>query len=183
MMIVAAAMFLFGDTTVLQAQETETSVVATDEATQEQVQTVAEDAQSEDAVSYVTVNGQPLSPEDQRIVLAAVAGVFLVTMFLTVVSIASMWAVFTKAGKPGWAAIVPVYQVIVLLEVAGKPVWWLLLLMVPIVNIGVALIVMIEVAKNFGKGPVFGVGLLLFSFLFFPILGFGKAKYLGPQIA
>ena len=108
----------------------------------------------------------------------AFGGLFAVVwLALLVVVIAGIWKVFQKAGKPGWAAIVPIYNVIVLLEVAGKPIWWVLLYFIPCVNIIVIIVVSIAVAKNFGQGAGFGVGLALLGFVFYPILGFGDARY------
>ena len=107
----------------------------------------------------------------------------LLDIVLIVLMIASMWKVFTKAGKPGWAAIVPFYNIIVLLEIVGRPWWWLLLMFVPLLNFVIAIIVYIDLAKSFGKGVGFAIGLLLLPFIFFPILAFGDAEYLGPAAA
>ncbi len=107
----------------------------------------------------------------------------LLDIVLIVLTIASMWKVFTKAGKPGWAAIVPLYNIIVLLEIVGRPWWWLLLVFVPFLNFVIAIIVYIDLAKSFGKGVGFAIGLLLLPFIFFPILAFGDAEYLGPAAA
>ncbi len=107
----------------------------------------------------------------------------LLDIVLIVLMIASMWKVFTKAGKPGWAAIVPFYNIIVLLEIVGRPWWWLLLMFVPLLNFVIAIIVYIDLAKSFGKGAGFAIGLLLLPFIFFPILAFGDAEYLGPAAA
>ena len=103
--------------------------------------------------------------------------VLVVYLAIIVAIIAGFWKVFTKAGKPGWAAIIPIYNVIVLLEIAGKPLWWIILFLIPLVNIVFAVIVGLAVAKNFGKGEAFGVGLGLLGFIFYPILGFGDAQY------
>lgn len=84
---------------------------------------------------------------------------------------------FVKAGKPGWACIIPIYNVIVMLEIANKPIWWFLLMLIPFVNIVIGIIVMIEVAKNFGKGTGFGLGLIFLSPIFWCILGYGDATY------
>ena len=88
-----------------------------------------------------------------------------------------MWKTFSKAGKPGWGAIIPIYNLVLLLQIAGKPTWWLILFFIPLVNLIVGLIISIQVAKNFGKGTGFGLGLGLLGFIFYPILGFGDAKY------
>ena len=101
----------------------------------------------------------------------------IVLLAITVILIASMWKVFTKAGQPGWAAIIPIYNAVVLLRIAGKPVWWVFLLLVPLINVVIIFIVYISLAKNFGKAAGFGVGLVLLSFIFFPILAFGSARY------
>ena len=104
-------------------------------------------------------------------------------LILAVLAIAGMWKAFEKAGKPGWAAIIPIYNVIVMLEIAGRPLWWIFLFFIPIVNIVIAIIVSIDIAKGFGQGAGFGVGLALLGFLFWPILGFGNAHYVGVETA
>ena len=108
---------------------------------------------------------------------------FAVEIAIIVAIIAGFWKVFVKAGKPGWAAIIPIYNAIVLLEIAGKPLWWIILFFIPIVNIVVAVLVGISVAKKFGKSDAFGIGLGLLGFIFFPILGFGDAQYQGAKPA
>ena len=113
--------------------------------------------------------------------LALFTGGFLLVMLAcAVIMIASMWKVFTKAGQPGWAAIVPVYNLIVLLQIVGKPLWWILLMLIPLVNFVIVILVYIDLAKSFGKSTGFGIGLVFLSFIFFPILGFGDARYIGP---
>lgn len=101
----------------------------------------------------------------------------LVWLAVVVLLVASLWSVFSKAGEPGWAAIIPIYNLIVLLKIAGKPLWWFILCLIPFVNLIVFIIVAIGVARNFGKGAGFGIGLALLGFIFFPILGFGDAQY------
>ncbi|HWN70273.1 MAG TPA: DUF5684 domain-containing protein [Haliangium sp.] len=96
---------------------------------------------------------------------------------VAVLMIASVWKVFTKAGKPGWAALVPIYNLVVLLEIAGKPLWWFILFLIPLVNLVVAFITYTSLAERFGKGTGFGIGLMLLGFIFFPILAFGDAQY------
>ena len=101
----------------------------------------------------------------------------LVWLAVLVLAIAGMWKVYAKAGKPGWASIVPIYNVIVLLEIAGKPLWWTILVFVPFANLVVLIIAWIEVAHRFGRSTGFGWGLALLSPIFAPILGFGDARY------
>jgi hypothetical protein len=94
--------------------------------------------------------------------------------------IASMWKVFTKAGEPGWAAIVPIYNMIVWCKIVGRPIWWFILLFIPCVGIVIAIMLCIDLAKSFGKGAGFGIGMVILPFIFIPILGFGSAQYVGP---
>jgi hypothetical protein len=94
--------------------------------------------------------------------------------------IASWWKVFEKAGKPGWASLIPIYNAIVILQIAGRPWWWILLYLIPLVNIVIGVIVMIDFAKSFGKGVGFAIGIMLLGFIFIPILAWGDAEYRGP---
>jgi len=105
--------------------------------------------------------------------------IIVIYLAIIVLMIASMWTIFSKAGKPGWAAIVPIYNLIVLLEIVGKPWWWLFLMLIPIVNIVILIIVIHQLSLSFGKGGGFTAGLILLGFIFYPILAFGDAKYLG----
>jgi hypothetical protein len=107
-----------------------------------------------------------------------VNGVLIVIYIaILVLVIAGFWRVFTKAGEAGWKSIIPIWNIIVLLRIIGRPLWWIILLLIPLVNIIVSLIVSLDVAKSFGKGSGFGVGLWLLGFIFYPILGFGSATY------
>lgn len=106
--------------------------------------------------------------------------ILVVYIAIIVLCIAGFWKVFTKAGQPGWAAIVPIYNIYVLLQIAGRPWWWLILFLIPLVNIIITAIVSFDIAKAFGKGAGFGVGLWLLSPIFYCILGFGSAQYQGP---
>lgn len=109
---------------------------------------------------------------------------WILVLVITVFLIASMWKVFEKAGRPGWAAIVPIYNSWVGFEIAGKPGWWALIGLVPFVNIiyiVLWIIACLEIAKRFGKSDIWGFFMLfLFSFIGWPILGFGDAKYQAP---
>ena len=91
-----------------------------------------------------------------------------------------MWKIYTKAGKPGWAAIVPIYNYVVLLDIVGKPVWWIVLLFIPLVNFIVAIMVINLLSKSFGKGVGFTIGMIFLPFIFIPMLAFGDAQYVGP---
>ncbi len=105
----------------------------------------------------------------------------LIILYVAVIilEIAAIWKVFTKAGQPGWAAIIPIYNTITMLRIAGRPAWWFLLFFVPVVNFVIGIIVLIDMARAFGKGTGFAMGMLFLSFIFFPILGFGGARYMG----
>ena len=116
----------------------------------------------------------------------AIAGLFsggflLFALALAVVVIIGWWKMFEKAGEPGWAAIIPIYNVIVLLKIAGRPLWWLILYFIPIANIVAAIVVGIDIAKAFGQSAVFGFFLnFLFGGIGYLILGFGNYQYRKP---
>jgi hypothetical protein len=122
--------------------------------------------------------------QDSNPVVAALFGSTMLMIILAIVAVAiiGMWKVFEKAGQPGWAALIPLYNAYILLKIAGRPGWWLVLFFVPLANVIVAVILAIDVAKAFGQSPVFGiVFLFLLSGIGYLILGFGNARYIGPQ--
>jgi hypothetical protein len=105
--------------------------------------------------------------------------VFLVYLAILVAVVAGFWKAFEKAGEPGWAAIVPVYNAYVVIKISGNDWWWLLLFFVPLINLLAVLKISIDVAERFGQGLGFGLGLGLLSFVFWPLLGFGDYQYQG----
>ena len=114
--------------------------------------------------------------------IAAMSGMFMLVMLaIVVVFIIGMWKVFAKAGQPGWASIIPIYNIYVLCKIAGRPGWWVLLFLIPLVNLIVSIVLAIDVAKSFGQSALFGVLLLfLLSGIGYLILGFGNYRYVGP---
>ena len=108
-------------------------------------------------------------------------GKYILYGIILIIMIASMWKVVEKAGGPGVSQIVPIWNLIELLRIAGKPLWWVvLLLLIPVVNIVLLIMTYHAISKAFGKGAGFTVGLVLLPFIFWPILGFGKATYTKP---
>jgi hypothetical protein len=105
--------------------------------------------------------------------------ILLIELAILFAVFAGIWKTFIKAGQPGWASIIPLYNLYILLKIVNKPGWWLLLFFVPLVNIVIAIIVALEVAKAFGKSSGFGIGLALLGPIFYMILGFGDARYQG----
>ena len=102
-------------------------------------------------------------------------------LLVALLLIVAMWKVFTKAGQPGWASIIPIYNLYIWCKIVGRPWWWILLMLIPFVNFIICIILCIDLAKSFGKGVGFGIGLALLGIIFFPILGFGSAQYQGPS--
>jgi hypothetical protein len=100
---------------------------------------------------------------------------FLIWLVVVVAMVAGMWKVFEKAGEPGWAALVPIYNIIELVKISGKEMWWVIVFFVcgPIA----AIVISLEIAKKFGQGMGFGLGLAFLPFIFYPMLGFGSAQY------
>ena len=108
-----------------------------------------------------------------------VVGLVIMLAFIALM-IASGWKIFTKAGRPGWASIIPIYNTIVVLGMVGKPWWWIIGFMIPFVNFILAIVLSVLLAKVFGKGIGFAIGLILLPFVFAPILAFGDATYTAP---
>ena len=100
---------------------------------------------------------------------------FFIIWLLTVVG---LWKIFIKAGKPGWGAFIPIYNIILWLEIVRRPGWWIVLIyIVPVANIICFFIVTFDMAKSFGKGVGYGFGLLFLPLIFYPMLGFSDAEY------
>lgn len=104
-------------------------------------------------------------------ILAAIA-LFILIRF-------SYWKIYKKAGKPGWAAFIPVYSSIVFLQIVGRPIWWIAWMIIPFVNIIISITIIIDLVKSFGKNIGFAVATYFLRFLFLPILAFGKSEYIG----
>lgn len=111
------------------------------------------------------------------------ATIIIVSLIVYVISVIAMWKLFTKAGKPGWASIVPIYNAVVLFQIAGLNPFLLLLALIPIVNVFAMIVLMIllniNLAKAFGKSTGFAVGLIFLNSIFMLILGLGDSQYVG----
>lgn len=105
---------------------------------------------------------------------------FILVFALAIFVIAAIWKVFTKAGQPGWAAIIPIYNIYIMTKIAGKPGIWTLLCLIPFINFIFLIWLYNMISKSFGKDEGFTVGLVLLGIVFWPILGFGSAQYQGP---
>jgi hypothetical protein len=116
-------------------------------------------------------------PVDQTVNPVFSTTYFIAVGVLAIIAIVSMWKIFTKAGKPGWASIIPVYNAIVLLQIVGYSGWTLLLFFVPIVNIIFSIMVYHRLSQSFGHGVGFTLGLLFLNPIFFMLLAFGKSTY------
>jgi len=112
------------------------------------------------------------------VVAALFGGVFfLIWLAVLAVVIVSLWKIFDKAGQPGWAALVPIYNLIVALQIVQKPLWWIVLFLIPCVNFVGFILLGLEIAKAFGKSTGFAAGLILLPFVFYPMLAFGDSRY------
>ena len=108
-------------------------------------------------------------------------GTLVIGLLVAVIAIVAMWKIYTKAGKPGWASIVPLYNLYVLFEVAGYNGWMFLLMCIPFVNFIMMILLFVKLAKAFGKSGGFAVGLIFLPFIFLLILAFGSAQYVGTE--
>lgn len=100
--------------------------------------------------------------------------IYIIALAASIFTIVCNWRVYKKAGKKGWESIVPIYNIIVLLEITGLPMWYLALFLVPVGNVVVSFLIYIELAKKFGQSAGFGVGLALLNPIFMAILAFNK---------
>ena len=115
--------------------------------------------------------------------MAAMGAFAFVYFIILIVMIVGMWKVFEKAGKPGWAAIIPIYNIIILLEVVGKPTWCIILMLIPFVNFIIAIILCHQLSLSFGQGVGMTILIIVLPFVALPILGFGSATYSKPATA
>lgn len=102
----------------------------------------------------------------------------MITLAIIVIMVVAMAKIFMKAGKEWWKALIPIYNTYVLLEIIKKPWWWLILVFIPFVNIVMWVLIAYNLAKAFGHGFLFTLGLIFLPFIFYLILGFGGSKYL-----
>ncbi len=113
-----------------------------------------------------------------------IAGILIVLgiiyLGIIVLLIVSKWKLYEKANQPGWAVFIPVYTTLVMLQIVGKPWWWIFLLMLPFANIVFLVWMTNMLSKSFGKDEAFTAGLVLLPYVFYPILAFSDTKYLGP---
>jgi hypothetical protein len=103
-----------------------------------------------------------------------------VGLLLALAVIAGMWLIFQKAGEAGWKSIIPIYNIYVMLEIIGRPGWWVILYFIPVINFFVWVIMMIDLAKSFDRGIGFAIGLMFLPVIFYPLLGFSDMQYYGP---
>jgi hypothetical protein len=111
----------------------------------------------------------------------AVGGV--IGLLLAIILIAAQWVIFSKAGRPGWAAIIPIYNTLQIIWMVGRPWWWFLLLLVPFLNVIIGIILLNDLSASFGHGIGFTLGLIFLAPIFFLILAFGSSQYRGPAAA
>ncbi len=107
-------------------------------------------------------------------------GSWLFILIVIIFYIYTYWRIFEKAGKPGWATLIPIYNTLVMLKIIGKPWWWILLFLIPGVNFIFAIWMINLLSISFGKGIGFTLGLIFLSPIFYPILAFSNAEYQGP---
>ena len=109
--------------------------------------------------------------------------VWIIYIAIIVAIIAGWWMIFTKAGEDGWKSIIPIWNLLIILKIVGREWWWVILFLIPVVGLVIWIIVALDLAKSFGRGTGFGIGLAFLGFIFAPILGFGSDTYRGPAAA
>ena len=122
-----------------------------------------------------------MSPESPDLIVSLVP--LLVIIPFAIFMIVSGWKVYTKAGQPGWACLVPIYNLYIWIKIAGRPGWWIFLFLIPIVSLVISILVSIEVCRAFGKGIGFALLMIFLPFIALPILACGSAVYTAPAPA
>ena len=107
----------------------------------------------------------------------------IIYLAILVLAVAGLWKTFEKAGEDGWKAIIPIWNLLIVLKIVGREPWWIILLLIPIVDVIFGIVVCIDLAKSFARGTGFAIGLIFFPFIFLVILGFGSDTYRGPAAA
>ncbi|WP_291720524.1 DUF5684 domain-containing protein [Bernardetia sp.] len=125
-----------------------------------------------------------MDQQSAEIIGTLFGGVFgIIYLVIIIAVVVAQWKIFEKAGKPGWASIIPIYNLIVFLEIINRPIWWIVFFLIPVVNIIFALVFLVisglDLAKVFGKDTGFAIGLILLPVVFYMILGFSDAQYQG----
>jgi hypothetical protein len=113
--------------------------------------------------------------------MSAATWIFYLAFY--VLSVAGLWMMFVKAGEEGWKALIPIWNTLVLLKIVGRPWWWIILFLIPIVGFVMWIIVANDTSKSFGRGAGTTVGLVFLTFIFTLIIGFGSSEYQGPSAA
>jgi len=122
---------------------------------------------------------QAVNPEVNAPSAGSVVTILLVLGAVGLLIIVALWVVFKKAGQAGWKSLVPIYNMYILLLIAGVPGWWLIMLFIPLVGLVFHLLAMLALAGKFGKGTLFGIGLFFLPIIFYPLLAFGGARHEG----
>ena len=102
-------------------------------------------------------------------------------LILLALLVIAKWKIFTKAGEAGWKSIIPLYSEYIFVKIADGNGWKFLLYCIPVVNIVYHILFNLRLAKAYGKGTGFAIGLMFIPNLFTLILGFGSAQYIGPR--
>ncbi len=102
--------------------------------------------------------------------------IILIYLIIVIAVFAGFWKVYTKAGKPGWAILIPIYNLIVWLEIVGRPLWWILLILfIPIVGWVMSIIIIVDLVKKFGQPGWHALLFIFFGFIYIPYMGFSKS--------
>ena len=129
-------------------------------------------------INYKLTAMDPLEAIISGLGMAFILSFLLISSVIWLIMVIAHWKLFTKAGQPGWASIIPIFNFYILLKIIGKPSWWLILLFIPVANFIIAVWSANLLAKRFGKDELYTIGLLLFPYIFYPILAFGSAQYI-----
>jgi len=116
------------------------------------------------------------------ILALGIGTIITISVLILAFKIITMWFLFEKSGEAGWISLIPIYNSITIIRIAGKPWWWIFLLFIPIVNIVFWVLIYDGLSNSFGKTSGFTVGLFFLNIIFMAILAFNKSKFEGTKV-
>ena len=106
---------------------------------------------------------------------------FIIILICSIAIIAGVWKTYEKANEAGWKCLIPIYSSYIQAKISVGNGWMFLLVVIPLIGWIFNIYLTFKFAQSFGKGVLFTLGLIFLPIIFYPILGFGSAEYLGPQ--
>lgn len=128
-------------------------------------------------MDYVYTYNYDYSPQILGGVLAFLGAWLFVILLVSLFFVVCKWIIFEKAGRKGWESIIPIYNIVIEMQMLDVPMWMLLLLIIPGLNVVIPIMIAIKYTEKFGKESAYALGLIFLPFIFYPMLAFGKSTF------